>query len=387
VPADLAPNRLAAALAYARRDERRLIDLSASNPTRAGFSYDPHLLAPLADARGLVYAPEPFGLREAREAVAAESGRHGIAIDADAVAITASTSEAYSLIFKVLCDPGDEVLVPRPSYPLFDHLTRLDGVVPVGYDLEYHGRWSVDAASIARALSPRTRAVLVVSPNNPTGNFVSGDEMDEIESLCAGAGIAVIADEVFADYNIDAAAAARAGRLPGRSCLGFSLGGLSKSVGLPQVKLGWIVLSGPLPLVDAARGRLELACDTYLSVSTPVQAAARELLAAGAPVREAIQARVRANFKSLDSLAAAAPSCTVLRTEGGWYAVMQVPSLMPEEDLVLQLLATEGVLVHPGYFFDFPRESYLVLSLLTPEPDFAEGVRRILRSVVPFHSR
>jgi alanine-synthesizing transaminase len=272
------------------------------------------------------------------------------------------------------------VLVPRPSYPLFDHLTRLDLVVPRPYDLDVHGSWSIDFSSVERALTPRTRAVLVVSPNNPTGSFVSAPELDRIAALCAPREIAIIADEVFADYELEPGASGRAGRAAARrDVLSFALGGLSKSVGLPQVKLGWIAAGGPDRLVEPALERLELVCDTYLAVSTPVQAAAADLLDRGAAVRSQIAARVATNYRELCRQSARAPSCSVLRSEGGWYAVLQVPSYESEEDLAVKLLTSDGVLTHPGYFFDFPRESFLVVSLLPPEAPFSDGITRVLR--------
>lgn len=380
VPADLAPNRLAHALERLRAEGRPIIDLTESNPTRAGFDYPADLLAPLADRRGLSYAPHPFGAIEARLAVACEFERRGQRVPPDRIALTASTSEAYALLFKLLADQGDEVLVPRPSYPLFDHLTRLDAVVPRPYDLEDHGAWSIDFVSLDRAWTSRTRAVLVVSPNNPTGSFIKPDELDRLAAMCAAREAAIIADEVFADYELEPGAASAAGRVVDRrDALAFSLGGLSKSVGLPQVKLGWIASAGPHTLVDAALERLELVCDTYLSVSTPVQLAAAELLARGSAVRRQIAERVAANYRRLLRQATLVPLCRGLRAEGGWYAVLQVPSLRSEEDLVLDLLTSGGVLTHPGYFFDFPRESFLVVSLLAPETAFSEGIGRVLR--------
>jgi alanine-synthesizing transaminase len=380
VPDQLGVNRLASAVAARRARGGAILDLTESNPTRAGVEYPPALLAPLGDPRGLRYEPRPFGLRSAREAVAGDYARRGLAIAPDRVVLAASTSDAYGWLFKLLADAGDEILVPRPSYPLFDHLTRLEGLAARPYDLDYHGTWSIDFASIESALSSRTRAVLLVSPNNPTGSFVKQDELDRLAAVCAPRDVALIADEVFADYELEAGAAARAGRvLDRRDVLAFSLGGLSKSVGLPQVKLGWIAVAGPDRLVAPALDRLELVCDTYLTVSTPVQASAAALLAAGAPVRAAIAARVRANDHGLRERIAGTPSCRALRSEGGWYAVVQVPSLQPEEDLAIALLEQHGVLTHPGYFFDFPRESYLVVSLLPPPPAFAEGIDRVLR--------
>jgi hypothetical protein len=282
------------------------------------------------------------------------------------------------LLFKLLCAPGDEVLIPRPSYPLFDHLTRLDAVTAVPYELEYHTRWSVDVGSVGRAIGERTRAVLLVSPNNPTGQFVGASEMEAIAALCREHGVAIISDEVFADYPL-APAEGRSGLLLGRTdVLGFTLGGFSKSIALPQAKLAWIAMSGHADAVAHARVRLELACDTYLSVSTLVQLAAAELLKRGATVREQIRDRIASNFQTLHARAGEVPSCELLNTEGGWYGVLRVPSIMSEEDLVLHLLAEDGVLVHPGYFFDFPRESFLVVSLLPPAEQFAAGISRIL---------
>jgi aspartate/methionine/tyrosine aminotransferase len=356
-----------------------VVDLTASNPTLAGFEYPDDILAPLADARALRYDPQPLGHIDARRAVARDYERRGVLVPAERVVLTASTSDAYSVLFKLLAEAGDEVLVPRPSYPLFEHLTRLDLVSARPYDLEYHGRWSIDIASVTRAITPRTRALLLVTPNNPTGSFVTPDELGRLAALCAPRDVALIADEVFADYELEPGAAAAAGRAAARrDILTFSLGGLSKSAGLPQVKLGWIAVSGPDALVASAIERLELICDTYLSVSTPVQMAAPALLVAGAAIRSQIAARTLANYRVLQSSVAGVSSCRLLRSDGGWSAVLQVPSLEPEEDLVLRLLG-DGVLVQPGYFFDFSRESFLVVSLITPPAVLADGIDRILR--------
>jgi aspartate/methionine/tyrosine aminotransferase len=379
IPANIAPNRLAEALRAAAAQGRPFVDLTESNPTRAGFSYPPDLLGPLADARALRYEPSPFGRADAREAVAADYARQRLTVPPERIVLTASTSDAYALLFKLLADAGDEVLVPRPSYPLFDHLTRLDLVATRPYDLDLHGGWAIDLTSVERTMSPRTRALLLVSPNNPTGSFVSRIELDRLADLCAARNVAIIADEVFADYELEPGAAAGAGRAATRGdVLSFALGGLSKSAGLPQVKLGWIAVSGPDALVDAALERLEFVCDTYLTVSTPVQVAARHLIERGAGIRRQIAARVAANYRWLRSAVAGTP-CGARRSEGGWYAVLQVPSFGAEEDLVLDLLTARGVLTHPGYFFDFPRESFLIVSLLPPEPLFADGVARVLR--------
>jgi alanine-synthesizing transaminase len=379
IPDNLTANRLTAAVSARRASGESLIDLTESNPTRAGFAYPPDLLAPLGDARGLDYRPSPLGAIEARRAIANDYARQRIDIAPDRIVLTASTSDGYSLLFKLLANAGDEVLVPRPSYPLFDYLTRLDLVVACHYDLDLHGAWSVDVESVERAITSRTRALLLVNPNNPTGSFIGPGELDRLAGICAARGIAIIADEVFADYENEAGAAARAGRVIRRGdVLSFALGGLSKSVGLPQVKLGWIAVGGPDRLATAALERLEHVCDTYLAVSTPVQLAAGELLASGATVRGQIAARVVANYATLQAAAARVPACRVLASAGGWYGVLQVPTFEPEEDLVLRLLS-DGVLTHPGYFFDFPRESFLVVSLLPPEASFAAGVARVVR--------
>jgi alanine-synthesizing transaminase len=385
VPDDLGFNRLTEALQRARA-AGPLLDLTESNPTRAGFDYPPDLLTPLAHPRGLVYQPSPLGLPEARRAVAGDYARRAVAVDPDRVVLTASTSEAYSILFKLLADAGDEVLVPRPSYPLFDHLTRLDGVTAVPYDLEYHDGWTIDTTSVERAVTRRTRALLIVNPNNPTGSFVKAGEFQCLREICAAHDVAMIADEVFIDYELQPGARAAAAAVlevleAGSGPLTVSLGGLSKSAGLPQLKLGWMVLGGPDAAVEPALGRLELVCDTYLSVSTPVQAAAPELIERAAPIRRQIQGRTAANHRRLVGMVADVPACGVLRAEGGWYGVVQVPSFGSEEDLVVSLVEQDGVLVHPGYFFDFPRESYLIVSLLPPESVFADGVERILRRV------
>src|SRR5581483_3208473 len=379
VPPDLTRNRLADAVDVARAAGRAFVDLTATNPTRAGFDYPDDLLAPLGAPAALDYRPDPFGLAVAREAIAADYARQGLAVSSDRLALTASTSDAYATLFKLLADAGDEVLIPRPSYPLFDHLAALDLVVTRPYDLEAHGAWAIDFASIDRALTERTRAILVVSPNNPTGSYISRADLQRLAELCATRHLAIVADEVFADYELEPGAARHAGRaLSVTDALTFALGGLSKSIGLPQAKLGWMAVSGPDRLVAAALERLELICDTYLSVSTPIQIAAPALLDRGAAVRAQIARRVANNYGWLRTAAVAAPACRVLRAEGGWSAVLQVPTLEPEEELVLRLLA-DGVLTHPGYFFDFPRESFLVVSLLPPEPVFRDGIERIIR--------
>ncbi len=377
LPGCLEPNRLTQAIRRARIETRPLVDLTTSNPTSVGLRYPEDLLAALARPAANVYAPDPRGLEPARAAVAADYARRGISVASDRIVLTASTSEAYSILFKLLCAPaGDSVLVPAPSYPLFEHLAGLDGVDPRQYRLEYHGRWTLDEASVDDAWSARARAVLAVSPNNPTGSMLTDSELDWLSERCAERDAALILDEVFADYMFDETVAS--GLRRETPSLTFRLGGLSKSTGLPQVKLGWVAVDGPAPLVDAALDRLDLISDTYLSVSTPVQVAAPELIARGGEVRGQILARVRGNHDALRTIAAGDPAVEVLYADGGWSAVVRVPSTRPEEDLAIDILEHAGVLVHPGFFFDFPHEAFLVMSLL-PEPEtFAEGVRRVL---------
>ena len=355
-------------------------DLTESNPTRAGFAYPPDLLSGLADPRGLRYEPEPFGLPDARAAVAADCARRGASIDPAHVVLSASTSEAYSWIFKLLCDPGDCVLVPQPSYPLFEHLTRLEGVRTAPYDLQYHGRWEIDFASVLAA-PERTRLVLVVSPNNPTGSFITSGELERLSAICRDRGWALAADEVFADYVLDTTTpltdvSQKSG------VLSFTLGGASKALGLPQVKLGWTIVGGPPAERDAALAALELIADSFLPVATPVQIAAPDLLHRGAALRDAIHARLRGNLAAARRIAAGYRACDVLRVEGGWSAVVRVPATRGEEALVLDLLEREHVLVHPGFFFDFPHEAFIVVSLLPAEELFADAFERVLRHAI-----
>ena len=379
LPPNPVPNALSRRVAVLQRERVPFVDLTESNPTRAGFRYPDDLLRLLSDSSALRYEPHPFGLDVARRAVAADFARRSGRVDPAHVVLTASTSEAYSWLFKLLCNPGDEVLVPRPSYPLFEHLTRLDSVQSSAYDLEYHGRWEIDAASVSRAVSARTRAVLVVSPNNPTGSYLKRRELEQLDTLCAARGLALIVDEVFADYGLDVSADRVTDVALHTEALSFSLGGLSKSAGLPQLKLGWIVVGGTAARRDAALDALELVADSYLSVATPVQVAAADLLARGAEIRDGICRRLRVNLDMLHDLARSFPGTSVLACEAGWYAVVRVPATMPEEDLVLGLLDRERILVHPGYFFDFPREAYIVISLLPPPDVFSDAAARMLQ--------
>jgi aspartate/methionine/tyrosine aminotransferase len=373
-------NRLAHALERRRSAKLPILDLTASNPTTAGFVYPDTLLAPLGRPGALRYEPRPLGLLEARRAVSGDFQRRGVDAPLERIVLTASTSEAYSLLFKLLCNPGDTVLAPRPSYPLIEHLADLDDVAVDFYSLDFHGRWSIDIDAIQRALvNKRVRAIIVINPNNPTGSLLTAEELIEVASLAAAHDVAIVADEVFADYPIASRTAASA--LSQDRALTFALGGLSKTVGLPQVKLGWIGLSGPSASVNTALERLETICDTYLSVSTPVQLASGDLLRDGAPVRAQIQTRVRGNYETLCGAMAAHAAFSLLPAEAGWYAVMQIPAIQTEETLVVDLLERAGLLVHPGYFFDFEREAFLILSLLLEPAAFASATSRLFAEI------
>jgi alanine-synthesizing transaminase len=377
VPPSLEPNRIAQAVRRARDAHRPLIDLTVTNPTSVGIDYGSEILQPLSDLAGITYAPHPFGLSVARQAVAEDYARKGLMMDPDRIVLTSSTSEAYSLLFKLLCAPsGDAVMIPVPSYPLFEHLTMLDGVRGIPYRLDYHGRWTIVTEDLDRCWTGAVRAVLAVSPNNPTGSVLSREELAALSSRCAERSAALIVDEVFADFPLTPGVGDAS--FLDAECLTFRLGGLSKSAGLPQVKLGWIAVDGPPRLVREALGRLEIICDAYLSVSTPVQGAAPKLIEAGAAIRRQILERLDTNVAALKASAASHPALEAFNTEAGWSSVIRVPSTRPEEDLVVDLLQLDDVLVHPGFFFDFPHESFIVVSLL-PEPRlFAEGIRRLM---------
>ena len=373
----MAPNRLTRTLDGYRRDGILFADLTESNPTRVGIPYPESLLRPLSDSRALQYEPHPFGLAQAREAVAVDAQRRGAVVQAGDVVLTASTSESYSWLFKLLCDPGDTVLVPVPSYPLFEHLTRMEGVAAAPYRLEYHGRWEIDIESV-RAAPAATRALILVSPNNPTGSYITAREFAQLLAICESRGWTLIADEVFADYVLEGQSPLT--DLAGRAdVLTFTLGGASKTLGLPQVKLGWMIAGGPQEQRRAALAALEHIADSYLSVSTPVQVAAPSLLRDAVPVRAAIYDRVRQNLKHARAIARQYPACEILLVEGGWFATVRVPATRPEDTLVIDLLAAERVLVHPGYFFDFLHEAFVVVSLLPEAAVFVDAFERSLR--------
>jgi len=354
-----------------------VIDLTASNPTRVGLDYPRDLLSVLASPDALDYDPQPLGAWRARAAVSEDFARRGLSVPPQHIALTASTSDAYAMLFKLLCDAGDAVLVPQPSYPLFEHLTVLESVEARPYRLEFHGTWRIDVEHLRSRIDARTKAVLIVSPNNPTGSFLHAEDLVIAAELCASHDLMLIGDEVFADYPLDAAPQATSVLLA-HDAIACSLGGLSKSIGLPQVKLGWIGFAGPADRLGDLIAAYEMIADSYLSVSTPVQTALPDLLDRGASVRAQIQRRIARNLQALHAAAAETPAITVLKVEGGWSAVLKVPSYRSEEALVLELLTEDHVLVHPGFFFDFPREAYLVVSLLVEPARFDRGIGHVL---------
>jgi aspartate/methionine/tyrosine aminotransferase len=365
---DQSPNAIAALLASRPRPR---FDLTCSNPTTVGLPYPEQLLSALVDAQAdsLVYRPEPFGSLAAREAVARLTGAA-----ASDIVLTASTSEAYGFLFKLLCDPGDEVLIPAPSYPLFDHLAELEAVQAAPYRLAYDGAWHVDLDSARRAVTPRTRAIVVVSPNNPTGQYLSQAELDALASL----GLPMICDRVFAEFPLRSSSGR--GASPPPDCLTFWLDGLSKRAGAPQLKLAWTVMAGPESLRREARARLELIADTFLSVASPVQRALPGIFAACPAITELLGARCRENSRTLAAATRNSP-VTLLAPEAGWSAVLHLPRIAPEEQLVLGLLEAEQVLVQPGWFYDFETEPYVIVSLLTEPRVFGEGVARLVEHV------
>jgi alanine-synthesizing transaminase len=410
---NLAPNRLGIALAERRAAGKPVLDLTASNPTECGFTYDNEaILAALSNPLSLTFDPEPRGLRKAREAVCAYYADRGDQVSPENILLTTSTSEAYSFVFRLLCNPGDEVLVPQPSYPLFDFLADLQDVRLVRYPLLYDHGWQIDFHSLEQALTARTRAIIVVNPNNPTGNFCKPHEMAQLNEICAARGIAVIADEVFLDYSValsasQSVAAPLPRSLPQPSpslsprsfatnsgAVTFTMSGLSKIAGLPQMKAAWLVTSGPAAQTAQALARLEVIADTYLSMNAPVQHALPTLLQRRHALQKQLQARVAGNQAELDRQLDATfvqrertshertsseqGTLSRLHLEGGWYALLELPANRSSDDLAMQLLTTRGLYVHPAHFYDFPTDRFLIVSLITPLADFSAGIRSLI---------
>jgi len=367
------PNALSLEISRRRAAGAQIVDLTPSNPTRAGVPYaSDAILKALASPRALVYEPEALGPLAARQAIGREWARSGFDVPPERVLLTGSTSEAYTYLFKVLCDPGDEVLVPAPSYPLFEHLCRFEGVTPIAYPLRFDGAWSIELDALSARRSARTRAILCVSPNNPTGQLVQRRELRALSEL----GLPLISDEVFGSYLLEPRKDAARSALEAEGALVFVLSGLSKLAALPQMKLAWISMQGPSAELDEARARLELVADAFLSPNAPVTSALPELLALRASSELHVLERLRSNLGRARA-ATADSAVSVLPVEGGWYAVLRLPRTRSEEAWALGLLAERGVLVQPGYFFDFAEEAYAVVSLLTPEPDFDLGLARL----------
>jgi aspartate/methionine/tyrosine aminotransferase len=346
-----------------------IADLTASNPTRSGFAYDPALLTALADARSLDYDPQPRGLFSAREAVCGYYADHGVSLQPEQIILTTSTSEAYSYLFRLLCDVGSEILVAQPGYPLFDFLAVLDDVKLKAAAMVYDHGWQIDVEGFRRAITPRTRAIVLVHPNNPTGHYTKPWEAAELARLCREFNLALIVDEVFLDYGFSGAGKSFAAGLEGVPV--FVVSGLSKIAGLPQMKAAWVVAAGPR--AASALERLEVIADTFLSMNAPVQHALPAWLEGRAAIQWQIRSRVAANLAELDRQLARFPEVSRLEVEGGWYAVLRIPALRSDEQTVLALLA-RGVWVHPGYFFGMEESGWLVVSLLAAEAEFSAGV-------------
>lgn len=375
----LTPNRFTQVQGELRAAGMEVLDLSVSNPTRAGLHYDQEtIVQALLQPEAIDYDPQPKGMLAARQAVARyyHDAHDVFGVDPESLILTTSTSEGYSYVFRLLCDVEDEILVPKPSYPLFEFLADLQDVKLVGYPLLYHEGWQIDFPSLYKAVNHRTRAVVVVHPNNPTGSYASSAEIDGLNRFCSEYNLALIVDEVFLDYAHDGAM--RSSFAGNDAALTFTLSGLSKISGLPQMKVAWVAVSGPEERKGEALARLEVIADTYLSMNAPVQLATPVLLDQRKSIQPLLLDRVRANLEDLDHQLRHQKSCARLAVEGGWYVVLRVPALQPDEDLAIDLLRKMAVLVHPGHFYDFPADGYLVLSLITPAEEFREGVGRIL---------
>jgi len=378
---NLTANRLSAALARHRADRKPLLDLTISNPTECGFVYPQSaILDALGNPQALTYEPAPRGMASARQAVSEYYADRGAKVAVDDIFLTTSTSEAYSYAFRLLCNPGDEVLIPAPSYPLFDFLADIQDVKLVRYPLLYDHGWHMDFHALEQLVTTRTRAVIVVHPNNPTGHFAKRFEIDRLNAICLERRLAVIADEVFLDFSVSTASPASfVGNL---GALTLTTSGLSKICGLPQMKAAWLVVAGAKEPKRTALERLEVITDTYLSINAPVQLAMPEFLASRHGFQEQLMARVRANLAELDRQLALQTACRRLGCEGGWYAVVRVPATCSDEDLAISLLNDKGVYVHPGHFYDFLSPDFLVVSLISDVQQFTSGVARML---VLFH--
>lgn len=379
---DTTESALAQAVRAAQHSGKPFYDLTASNPTRCGFHYDAAaLLEPLSNPAALLYDPNPRGMLPARQAVSRYYQDHGAILDPQQIFLTTSTSEAYSYVFRLLCDSGDEVLIAQPSYPLFDFLATLDDVQLVPFSMVYDHGWQIDPEAIRRQITPRTRAIALVHPNNPTGHFTKAWERKTLEEICTEHGLALIVDEVFLDYPLSAGAGKEASFAAGEHpILTFVLSGLSKIAGLPQMKAAWIACLGPEPLRRAAEDRLEFIADTFLSVNAPIQCAVPHWLEGREGIQRQILDRVAGNLATLDHMLEEQSMIVRQVVEGGWYAILRIPALRSDEETAIELLQS-GVSVHPGYFFGLPASGWLVVSLLTVPSAFASGISVLKKCV------
>lgn len=374
---NLSANRLSQALAAHRASGEPLLDLTVSNPTECGFTYDKQtILRALANPAALRYEPDPRGMRAARAAVAGYYAEHHAQVPLDDIFLSTSTSEAYSFTFQLLCDPGDEVLIPAPGYPLFDFLADLHDVKLVRYSLLYDHGWQIDFHALQNAITARSRAIVVVNPNNPTGHYIKKSELQQLNEICAARGMALIADQVFLDFSIGTPAPLSL--VQNEGALTFTTSGVSKICGLPQMKTAWLVISGPAALKSEATSRLEVIADTYLSMNAPVQLALPVLLEQRREFCRQLLSRVKKNLAGLDRQVASQDACSHLVMEGGWYSVIRLPVSVDDEEFALQLLERSHTHVHPGHFYDFAARNYAVLSLITPEETFAKGVALLI---------
>jgi len=379
---NLSSNLYSQAVERHRLAGHHLLDLTASNPTTIGLEFDPGILAALGQREALRYRPDPRGLAIAREAVCAYYRERGDVAIPDQLLLTTSTSEGYSFIFRLLCNPGDEVLVPTPSYPLFEFLAGLQDVRLVSYPLLYDHGWQIDFASLRARLTSCTRGIILVHPNNPTGSFIHAAERDQLNQLCIEQDLALIVDEVFLDFVHSASTTElHTSFAANQEALTFTLSGLSKIAGLPQMKFAWLNVSGPERLKTDALARLEVIADTYLSMNAPIQLASPILLNSRHGFQRQLKQRITTNLSDLDRQLAEQSLASRLEVEAGWYAILRVPALEPDELLAIDLLDREDVLVHPGHFYDFRADGHLIVSLITPERDFQEGMSRLLRRI------
>jgi alanine-synthesizing transaminase len=376
---NLKPNRLAEALERHKSSGRKLLDLSASNPTECGFKYDaPAIMRSLCAPASLQYHPDPRGLKSARQAVSDYYAARGESVAIDDLLLTASTSEAYSFVFRLLCNPGDELLIPTPSYPLFDFLADINDIKLTRYGLFYDHGWHIDLHALKQSITPRTRGIILVHPNNPTGHFTKPEETAQLNEICSANGMTIIADEVFLDFSLGTR---QKSFVSNSAALTFTMSGISKVSGLPQMKFAWLAVSGPEEMKREALTRLEMIADTYLSLNAPIQLASPVLLQQRGSFQQQLMDRVRKNLAHLDIQLAKEKKVNRLKVEGGWYAVLRIPATRSDEEFAIDLLEKHDVYLHPGHFYDFSGDGYLVISLITPEQDFSEGLRRLLSAV------